>query len=213
MKLNNPKKIFLTTMGFSLIGFIIQVMVPYQINSSHGSLAELSSEDSLSLKGQEIYQKEGCQYCHTKNLRPFAWELKRFDNMETAGYFPEMTQQERYYDSPSLMGSQRIGPDLSRIGTKMDANKLRSFLNNTKGQNAASSMHKYGYLFSTNCDMNPLALSWKIKILMNMGMPYSDAFHKSSMVQLEDKTRGDALVAYLMSLGKKHSLFTGNFYK
>lgn len=211
---NSPKKIFLTTLGFTILGFLIQVILPYQANTSHGTLSNLSQEDSLALKGQEIYQKAGCQYCHTKNLRPFAWEIKRFDNIEKTGYYPEFTAQERHYDSPALMGSLRVGPDLSRIAAKLDENKLRSILNNKKSGNAAASMHKYGYLFNDDgCDMNPLALSWKVKILMNMGVPYSDAFHKSALSRLEDQTRGDALIAYLMSLGNKHAEFSGNFYK
>lgn len=211
--LNNPKKIFLITVGASLLGFCLTVMLPYQINTSHGSLSNLSSEDSLALKGHEVYQQEGCFYCHTKNLRPFMWEVKRFSDIEKIGYFPETTQQERYYDSPALMGSSRIGPDLSRIATKLDESKMRSILNNKKGGKAGASMHTYGYLFAEDCDLNSLALSWKIKMLMNAGMPYSDAFHKSVFPNLEDQTRGDALIAYLKSLGSKEAMFTGNFNK
>jgi cytochrome c oxidase cbb3-type subunit 2 len=211
--LNNPKNILLITVGSSMLGFCLQVMLPYQINTSHGSLYNLSNEDALALKGQEVYQQEGCYYCHTLNARPFSWEMKRFSDFEKMGYFPEVSQQERYYDSPALMGSSRIGPDLSRVASKLDENKLRSLLNNKKTGTIGSSMHQYGYLFVENGELNAVALSWKIKMLMNAGMPYSDPFQKSVFPRLAEQTRGDALVAYLTGLGKKNAMFTGNFYK
>lgn len=209
---NKPTNIAFLTIAAAIAGFIIQVILPYQINTSHGSFAALSLEDALVLKGQEVYQQEGCVYCHTKNLRPFLWEMKRFSDMEKYGYFPESTAQGNYYDSPALMGSQRIGPDLSRISSKMSDLQIKAILSSAKGGNTRGGFHMYSGLFQKE-NKDALSLSWKVRALMNAGMPYSDPFQKSVFSALEGTTRGEALVAYLSTLGKKEAQYAGNFYK
>jgi len=211
--LNSPKKLVNTTAIVAIIGFCIQGMIPFQINVTHGSFAELASEDSLVLQGRDVYKNQGCQYCHTKDLRPFAWELNRFSNPAKFGYFPETTPVENFYDAPSLRGDVRIGPDLSRVASRLTEDEIRTYLTDAEGKTVAARYHNFSKLFDEENTLSPRELSWKIRMLMNAGVPYSDPFQKSVFNRLKDRTPGDALVAYLMTLGHKTEQYAGKFYQ
>lgn len=64
----------------------------------------------LELQGRRIYQREGCWYCHSQYLRPVNDEPLRWGPVSEAG--------EYGFDVPHFWGTQRIGPDLSRVGLK-----------------------------------------------------------------------------------------------
>jgi cytochrome c oxidase cbb3-type subunit I/II len=60
--------------------------------------------------GREVYQREGCWYCHSQFVRPVAGEDQRWGPVAEVG--------EYAYDWPHLLSTRRIGPDLSRVGLK-----------------------------------------------------------------------------------------------
>ena len=47
---------------------------------------------------------------------------------EKLGYFPLSNEMEYYYEAPYTMGASRVGPDLSRIATKMSGEDLEKLL-------------------------------------------------------------------------------------
>lgn len=209
---SSPAKAVITAVAAVWIGYGIAICVPFSENISHGSLAQLSTEDTLVLKGQEVYVQEGCQYCHSQNLRPFGWEVARYTNVEKYGYFPVPTAMEYSHETPAMRGSFRIGPDLSRVAGKFDAGALRSVLRGGKEDTLRNRFHAYEYLFSED-ELHPLFLTWKIQMMLEAGVPLSDPYQKSTFDRLEGQTRGDALVAYLLSLGQKSMQFNGAFYR
>jgi cbb3-type cytochrome oxidase cytochrome c subunit/cytochrome c553 len=65
------------------------------------------------LRGREIYAREGCGYCHTQQIRFTAADEARFGA-------PTMSWESRR-DVPHMLGTRRIGPDLSRTsGTRSE---------------------------------------------------------------------------------------------
>jgi cbb3-type cytochrome oxidase cytochrome c subunit len=63
------------------------------------------------LRGREIYAREGCAYCHTQQIRYTTADMERFGA-------PTLAWEGRY-DYPHMLGTRRIGPDLSRAaGTR-----------------------------------------------------------------------------------------------
>ena len=60
--------------------------------------------------GRAVYIREGCWYCHSQYVRPVAGEDFRWGPVSEAG--------EYAYDLPHLLGTRRIGPDLTRVGGK-----------------------------------------------------------------------------------------------
>lgn len=59
-------------------------------------------------RGRAIYAREGCAYCHSQQIRFADADVSRFGA-------PTLAWETRG-DTPHLMGTRRIGPDLSRAG-------------------------------------------------------------------------------------------------
>ena len=64
----------------------------------------------LEARGRVVYTREGCWYCHSQYVRPVAGEELRWGPVSEGG--------EYTYDQPHLLGTRRIGPDLTRVGLK-----------------------------------------------------------------------------------------------
>jgi hypothetical protein len=58
--------------------------------------------------GRNIYIAEACWHCHSQQVRPVANEDVRFGPVSTAA------EQNHELMMPQLMGTRRVGPDLSR---------------------------------------------------------------------------------------------------
>lgn len=58
-------------------------------------------------RGRKIYVSEGCEYCHTQNVRPLKQD-EVFGRPSVAGDYA--------YETPELLGDHRNGPDLTNIG-------------------------------------------------------------------------------------------------
>ena len=65
---------------------------------------------ALEHRGRAVYVREGCWYCHSQYVRPVAGEEFRWGPLSEAG--------EYAFDQPHLLGTRRIGPDLTRVGLK-----------------------------------------------------------------------------------------------
>src|ERR1051325_1149473 len=100
------------------------------------------------------------------------------------------------YDSPVLLGSQRIGPDLANVGVRLpDANWHLLHLYKPTSKVAGSPMPSYRFLFER-----------KKKI---SGKFSADAFAdvNSTEYEIVPKPEAKALVAYLLSLRAETPLF------
>lgn len=60
------------------------------------------------LKGRDIYIAEGCWHCHSQYVRPVSNENLMYGPVSTPGEFNTVLQM------PQLLGTRRVGPDLSR---------------------------------------------------------------------------------------------------
>jgi cytochrome c oxidase cbb3-type subunit 2 len=60
--------------------------------------------------GRNVYQREGCWYCHSQYVRPVTGEDQRWGPVSEVG--------EYAHDWPHLLSTRRIGPDLTRVGLK-----------------------------------------------------------------------------------------------
>ncbi|MEQ9362969.1 MAG: hypothetical protein RIF32_01930, partial [Leptospirales bacterium] len=136
-----------------------------------------------------------------------------FADQDSYGYYPLPHMMEYYYESPSLRGSARKGPDLARLAGKVNRQDLEGLLKSTKSDSLRAGHHRFGHLFQSDAGMSPLFLSWRVRMMMNARTPLSDSYQKSVFEQLDGQTRGDALVEYLLTLGRKQSEFTGKYFQ
>jgi cytochrome c oxidase cbb3-type subunit I/II len=72
---------------------------------------ESSPYTSLEALGRDVYRREGCWYCHSQYVRPVAGEDQRWGPVSEVGEYAR--------DWPHLLGTRRIGPDLTRVGLKV----------------------------------------------------------------------------------------------
>ena len=207
------KLVGLTIVATALLsGFV--VVWPFEPIERHGSFADSTPPEALALEGAQVYYEEGCQYCHSQNLRPLPSEVLRFADGESYGDAVLPVATEYMFESPAQRGSTRIGPDLTRVAGRLTEDEVRAVLRGGgQAGSLAASYHPYAGLFETDAGINPLFLSWRIRMLREVAVPLSDPYQKSVWWALEDATRGDALVAYLISLGQRQLQFRGQFYQ
>lgn len=167
-----------------LVGTIVTMLYPMLRPEMHPKLENLKPYTALQLAGRDIYQREGCFYCHTQTVRPLKTEVLRYGEYSKAGEFA--------YDHPFLWGSKRTGPDLARIGGKYPDAWHYRHMENPQLFFKESNMPSYAFLKERK--LNPEEVERHMKAL---GFPYT----KEEIDALKEKTEMDAIVAYLQVIG------------
>jgi cytochrome c oxidase cbb3-type subunit 2 len=191
----------LLTMALSWYGMVIGPTL--QLGSAQQVVIETTgaffppARAGLAQQGREIYRANGCNHCHTQQVRPagFGSDFERgWGSRPSVG-------RDYLLDNPVMLGTQRIGQDLSNAARRQ-TNEIWHFthLYNPQSVSAGSVMPPYRYLFD------------KRKI-NGGGQPSSDAvvFDGKSGVEagyeIVPKREARALVAYLMSLESETPVF------
>jgi cytochrome c oxidase cbb3-type subunit II len=167
-----------------LAGTVFMMVLPMFSSGMHPKLANLKPYTALQLAGRDVYQENGCFYCHTQTVRPLKAEVMRYGEYSKAGEFA--------YDQPFLWGSKRTGPDLARVGGKYSDKWHYKHFNNPRKLFTGSNMPAYGWL--ADYQLNPAEMEAHMQ---GLGFPYT----KDELAALADKTKLDALVAYMQTLG------------
>ncbi len=162
-------------------------------------IAGLQPLTPLQLAGRNIYQREGCFYCHSQMIRALRAETERYGHYSVAG--------ESVYDHPFLWGSERQGPDLARVGGKYSDDWHYIHLHNPRDVVPESIMPAYPWLDATALNYQDIPAD--MKALQRVGVPYTDAQIQGATAELDDVksahgghlTEADAVVAYLQQLG------------
>lgn len=95
----------------SLLGLLPRQMLAEQSASlAPGQLLPLTASEQ---RGRDIFAREGCGYCHTQQIRYTDADVARFGAPTLAW--------EDALDTPHLLGTRRIGPDLSRAANTRTA--------------------------------------------------------------------------------------------
>jgi len=172
-------------------GGLAQIVPLFFQNSLTEPVDGLKPYTALQLEGRDIYIREGCVGCHSQMIRPFRAETERYGHYSVAGEF--------IYDRPFLWGSKRTGPDLHRVGGRYSDDWHRVHLINPRDVVPESIMPSYPWLAENMLDGSDIQT--KMKTLVVLGHPYSDAEIEAAPAALEGKTELDAVVTYLQSLG------------
>ena len=102
---------FLAVMIQGILPSILpQTYNPTVISASTGQTIQVADYTPLEHRGRRVYIREGCWYCHSQFIRPVTGEDLRWGPVSQAG--------EYVYDQPHMLGTRRIGPDLTRVGRK-----------------------------------------------------------------------------------------------
>lgn len=211
-KLEGWPLLFSILVGISvLIGGAIEFIPLVLISSNVPTISTVTPYTPLELAGRDLYIREGCNNCHSQQVRPFRDELERYGDYSKAGEF--------IYDHPFLWGSKRSGPDLARVGGKYPDLWHVRHMEDPRSTSPRSLMPPYNWLHRKEADLE--ALPAKMRALRRVGVPYTDEQIASAVEtarqqakQIADGVAAQggpagletkeivALVSYLQRLGK-----------
>ncbi len=114
----------------------------------------VASRTGASDFGAEIYTREGCAYCHTQMVRPtYAGPDMWHDGWGgREGQTRETRPQDYAGEAFAHLGYQRIGQDLSNVGSRMDRKALHRILSNPKSVSEYTAMPAYRHLYTKSGD-------------------------------------------------------------
>lgn len=198
------------------IGGIVEFVPTFLVESNIQTIPHVKPYSPLELEGRDIYIREGCNNCHSQQVRPFRSETVRYGEYSKSG--------ENVYDHPFLWGSKRTGPDLARAGntsSKMykDAGWHYQHMKDPRITSEGSIMPAYPWLIEDDADYSKI--EDKIQAMRSLGVPYEEGYEKyakedlynqadsiSSFLQNEKGIQVSkdkeiiALIAYLHKLGR-----------
>ncbi|MDE2080314.1 MAG: cytochrome-c oxidase, cbb3-type subunit II [Burkholderiales bacterium] len=173
------------------VGGIVEIVPLFFQASTTQPVPGVRPYTALQLAGRDVYQREGCFYCHSQMIRRLQAETLRYGHYSLAG--------ESVYDHPFLWGSERQGPDLARVGGKYSDEWHRIHLNNPRDLVPESIMPAYPWL--AHAPVDAAGMAPRMRALRRVGVPYTDAEIGAAAADVKDKTELDALIAYLQVLG------------
>ncbi|MEZ9575362.1 cbb3-type cytochrome c oxidase subunit II [Vibrio sp. 10N.261.55.F4] len=178
--------------SFSLLVWVVPSIVRGD-DIAKGSLAMPLTP--IELAGRDIYISEGCHVCHTQMVRALEPEVKRNGRPNQ--------EADDIYEFPNLWGSKRTGPDLTNLGRKYSDQWHAIHLIDPRKVVPTSIMPSYPWLFEQTLTGDDI--SAKMEVLRTLGVPYTDQEIGDARLQVRGKTKGEALIRYLQSLGKDTS--------
>lgn len=179
----------LAVASFSLLVWVVPNVLR-TADIAKGSLAVPLTP--IELAGRDIYISEGCHVCHTQMVRPLEPEVKRNGRPNQ--------ESDDIYEFPNLWGSKRTGPDLTNLARKYSDQWHVLHLINPRQVVPTSIMPSYPWLFEQSLSGNTIAD--KMTSLRALGVPYTDQEIAEARLQVKGKTKGEALIRYLQSLGR-----------
>ena len=209
-----PIQMLVASAVLVLIGGIIEIFPMMVIDENVPKIESVKPYTALEWEGRDIYIREGCLGCHSQMIRPFRSETARYGDYSKSGEF--------IYDRPFLWGSKRTGPDLAKEGApklkKSDAWHYNHMVD-PRSISPGSIMPAYPFLAEN--DLSTKYTKAKLKILKQLGTPYSNEYIENVEADMEKQAKkiakslnregigGEglekkeiiALIAYLQRLG------------
>lgn len=188
------------TLAVSWLGFVftpqLQMGNQQQVVSPATGDLYPRMRPGMARQGEQVYRANGCVECHTQQLRPkgLGGDAERWGGRNGV---MQSVNEDYLYDSPAMLGTQRVGPDLANIGLRQtNETLLMLHLYNPQLTMTNSVMPPYRYLF----EKRKPAVGEKLEIGKK---PSADALPYYPEMQGYEVVPTDAakqLVAYLLSL-------------
>jgi cytochrome c oxidase cbb3-type subunit II len=140
---------FVAATAFFLFGGLLTTALPAAIERSWTKpVTGAHPYTAQQLRGKAVYQREGCWYCHTQQIRTLEADVKRYGWRGVDA--PISTPGEFTQDSPHMFGTRRTGPDLARVGGKYDTSWHRTHFRNPRDLVKGSIMAPFPWLLDKN---------------------------------------------------------------
>ena len=146
---NDHRKLFGLAL-FLFIGLSVLVAIIPAIKNQNNN-APLPGSETLSQDaraGKHIFIAEGCVACHSQQVRNVDMDKVWGARPSIAADYASNTRMEWWMNTATLMGTERTGPDLTNIGTRLpSADWHLLHLYNPRAVVAESIMPAYPWLF------------------------------------------------------------------
>lgn len=179
--------------GFLILSLLIAVMPASQMQKT-APLPNQMAFTEMEQEGLRLYIAEGCVACHTQQVRSIEMDNVWGDrpSMPSDYYFSKQ-RLDVWRQSPSLLGSERTGPDLTNIGKRQPVKDWHLMhLYNPRSVVKESIMPSYPWLFEEKAADKVTPED----VVVPVGSPF---FNKSNK-KIVATTKALQLVAYLQSL-------------
>lgn len=104
---------------FLLLSMGVAVMPANELSSNNEPLPAMVPMTPSERRGLEVYVSEGCATCHTQQVRNIEMDKVWGDRPSMpSDYHYSKERLDIWRQSPSLLGSERTGPDLTNIGQR-----------------------------------------------------------------------------------------------
>ena len=172
------------------VGGMVEIIPLMNQKAATQPLPGMALRTPMEVAGRDVYVREGCYNCHSQQVRYLAEEVLR--------YGPPATIGESVYDHPFQWGSKRTGPDLSRVGGRYSDEWHRIHLLAPRDVVPESNMPGYPWLEAEQFEPGEVAAM--MRALSRVGVPYTEADIAAADAAVVNKTKLQALIAYLQSL-------------
>jgi len=179
-----------------------------QFTDDEGKIVDIYpiENEGIVKAGRAVYASEGCIYCHSQQIRD---EQNGLD-IERGWGVRRTVARDYIFDNPPFLGSSRLGPDLSNVGSakwrnepenedadhkpaKRNAKWHLLHLYNPRVIVGESNMPSYRYLFTKRKISGQRSVE-------ALDVPVEDGY------EIVPKPEAKNLVGYLLSLDKSHPL-------
>lgn len=206
MKLNfseNHKLLFsIVFFGFIVLSLVIAVIPAIQVNAAD-PMCGVNTLTPSEFRGLTTYVSEGCLYCHTQQVRPLKLD-KVYGRPSSPLDYSYLVPLDEIRMTPSVLGSERTGPDLSNIGNRQPSEIWQHMhLYNPRSVVKSSIMQAFPWLYEVKENPTP----------DDLVVPVPEEYApKNGKVVATQKAKD--LVAYLLFLKQKpmegSTLFEGD---
>jgi cytochrome c oxidase cbb3-type subunit 2 len=179
---------------FVLLSTGIAVAPALTMQDNNAPLPDMPKMTDQERRGLAVYVAEGCIGCHTQQVRNIEMDKTWGDRPSMpSDYYYSKERPNLWQATPSLLGSERTGPDLTNVGKRQASEAWQMLhLYNPRMVVKGSVMPRYGWLFqevdSTQVKPGDVVLAVPAEKLGKPG---------AKVIATE---RAKDLVAYLLSL-------------
>src|SRR5690554_6414762 len=178
---------------FAGLSTLIAIIPAYQMQNTQPlpSMEPMTAEQT---KGLKTYTAENCMACHTQQVRNIEMDNVWGERPSIpSDYYYSKQRMDVWRQSPSLLGSERTGPDLTNVGKRQAGQEWHLLhLYNPRIVVKESVMPGYPWLFT---EKNESDITDK-----DVVVPVPDKFMKNPGKKITASEKALNLVTYLISL-------------
>ncbi len=179
------------TVGFLTLSLLIAVFPAYRLQENNPALPGAIRLTDAELMGKALYISEGCQACHTQQVRSNVMDQAWGNRPSIPADYANNVRPGVFRNTGSILGSERTGPDLTNIGVRQNNDTWHNLhLYNPRSVVEASIMPAYPWLFHEVDEV----------LVGQSEVPLPEGFGPRNGKHVIETTKSKALVAYLKSL-------------